>query len=78
MDLSTIGGLGITVVIIVVVLIMDGGSPAELFAHPSAILLTFVGSFVATAITVPLEATLSARRDHESIFWREVFSQIGH
>lgn len=59
MDLTSIGGLGITVVIIIIVLIMDGGSPAELFAHPSAILLTFVGSLVATIITVPLDAAIS-------------------
>ena len=59
MDLSTIGGLGLTVVIVVVVLILDGGSPAELFAHPSAILLTFVGAFVATAVTVPLNVIIS-------------------
>ena len=59
MDLATIGGLGLTVVVVVVVLILDGGTPAELFAHPSAILLTFVGSFVATAVTVPLNVVIS-------------------
>ena len=59
MDLTTIGGLAATVAIIIVVLIMDGGSPAELFAHPSAILLTFVGALVATIITVPLEAAIA-------------------
>jgi len=37
---------------------MDGGSPAELFAHPSAILLIIGGSVSATIITSPLKAVL--------------------
>ncbi|MCE1254705.1 MAG: motility protein A [Anaerolineae bacterium] len=58
MDISTIAGLLLAVVIVVVSLIMDGGSPAELFAHPQAILLTWGGSLVATMVTVPLEIAL--------------------
>lgn len=51
MDLASIIGLGAGLMIIVVVMIMDGGSPAELFAHPSAILLIWGGSIAATMIT---------------------------
>jgi len=55
MDLTTIGGLIIGALVIGVVMILDGGSPAELFAVPQAIMLIVAGSLAATAITVPLE-----------------------
>lgn len=58
MDLATIIGLAVGLVTIFVVMIMDGGSPAELFAHPSAILLIVGGSISATIITVPLKIAL--------------------
>jgi len=54
MDLATIIGFIAGVVIIVVVMIMDGGSPAELFAHIAPIILIFGGSIAATTISVPL------------------------
>ncbi|GAB4475471.1 MAG: flagellar motor protein [Anaerolineales bacterium] len=56
MDLATILGLVLAMVIITVVMIMDGGSPAELFAHPQAIVLTVGGAFVATLISYPMKA----------------------
>jgi len=56
MDLATIFGFISGVVILVAVLIMDGGSPAELFAHPSALLLIIGGSIAATTISSPLSA----------------------
>jgi chemotaxis protein MotA len=59
MDLGTIIGLILTTVIIIVVLIMDGGTPAELFAHPSAILLTLGGSYMAAAVSAPFKTALS-------------------
>lgn len=59
MDLATIVGLIAGLAIVVTVLIMDGGSPAELLAHPSAILLTFGGSIAATTITTSLQTLLS-------------------
>ena len=52
MDLSTILGLVVGFATIVVVLILDGGQPGELFAVPQAILLIFAGSMSATAISV--------------------------
>lgn len=58
MDIATILGLVAGLTTIVVVLIMDGGTPAELFAHPSAILLIVGGSLSATIITSPLKAVL--------------------
>jgi chemotaxis protein MotA len=59
MDLATILGLILGFTIVMVVMIMDGGSPAELFAHPSAILLTVGGAMTATMIQYPLKTTLS-------------------
>lgn len=58
MDIATISGLIVALTSIVVVLIMDGGSPAELFAHPSAIILIIGGSIGATIITSPLQTVL--------------------
>lgn len=52
MDLSTLLGLVIGFATVVVVLILDGGSPMELFAVPQAILLIFGGSMCATAISM--------------------------
>lgn len=51
MDLSTLLGLVIGFALIIVVLILDGGAPAELFSVPQAILLIFGGSMAATAIS---------------------------
>jgi chemotaxis protein MotA len=58
MDLATAIGMigGLTVVL--VVMIMDGGTPAELLSNPSAILLTLGGSLMATTITTSLQVTL--------------------
>lgn len=59
MDIATIVGLVVGLATIGVVLIMDGGSPAELFAHPSAIILIIGGSLSATVITTPLKVALT-------------------
>jgi chemotaxis protein MotA len=58
MDIATIIGFVAGLLTIFVVLVMDGGSPAELFAHPSAIILIIGGSLSATIITVPLKIAL--------------------
>ncbi len=52
MDLSSLLGLVIGFATVVVVLILDGGEPGQLFAVPQAILLIFAGSLSATAISV--------------------------
>lgn len=54
MDIATIAGLGLALAAIITALILDGGSPAELFAAPAAILLIFGGSLGASIITSPL------------------------
>ncbi len=58
MDLATIVGLIAALLVISVVMIMDGGSPLDLLAHPSAIILIFGGSISVTTITVSLKTTL--------------------
>lgn len=55
MDLATILGLIGAVLIVVVVMIMDGGSPVELVTHPAAIILTMGGSLMAVFITTSLK-----------------------
>ena len=52
MDLSTIVGFLAGFGIVVIVLILDGGHPGDLFAVPQAILLIFGGSLSATAISI--------------------------
>ena len=59
MDLGSIIGVISTIVIIVSVLIIEGGSPLELIAHPQAILLTFVGSLMAAGVSAPFSTLLS-------------------
>ncbi len=58
MDIATISGLVLALTAIVIALVMDGGSPAELFAAPAAIILIFGGSLGATIITSPLKLVL--------------------
>jgi chemotaxis protein MotA len=55
MDLATIIGLVAGASTIVVVMILDGGSPAELFSVPQAILLIVAGSLSATFITTTMK-----------------------
>ena len=55
MDIASIAGLVLALTVIVIALILDGGSPAELFASPSAIILIIGGSLGATIVTSPLE-----------------------
>lgn len=59
MDLATIGGLIAALLVISVVMVMDGGSPLDLFTHPAAILLIVGGSLAATTVTVPLKTAMS-------------------
>lgn len=58
MDIATISGLVLALTVIVTALILDGGSPAELFAAPAAIILIFGGSIGATIITAPLKVAM--------------------
>ena len=56
MDFATIGGLLLGFALITMVMIMDGGSPAELFTAPQAIVLTMGGALIATIISYPLKS----------------------
>jgi chemotaxis protein MotA len=58
MDIATIIGLILAITAILISLVMDGGTPGELFAHPAAIIIIFGGSLGATIITSPLKTTL--------------------
>jgi chemotaxis protein MotA len=55
MDLATIIGLIGAFVVISIVMVMDGGSPLDLFSTPSAILLIFGGSIMVSTATVSLQ-----------------------
>ena len=56
MDLATLLGLILGFALITVVMILDGGSPAELFSAPQAILLTIGGALIATIISYPMSS----------------------
>lgn len=58
MDIATISGLVLALTVIVTALVLDGGSPTELFAAPAAIILIFGGSIGATIITAPLKVAM--------------------
>ena len=62
MDIATIAGIIVALTAIMVTMIMDGGSPAELFAHPSAIILIVGGSLGATVITSPLKTSMKLHK----------------
>ena len=55
MDITTIVGLVVALALVAVVMLLDGGSPAELFAAPQAILLTMGGAIIATITSIPLK-----------------------
>jgi chemotaxis protein MotA len=59
MDLGSIIGVIATIAIILATLIIEGGSPAELIAHPQAILLTFLGSLMAAGVSAPFSTLLA-------------------
>lgn len=55
MDLATIIGLVGALVIVTLTMIIDGGSPLELFGAPQALLLTFGGALIAAAVAQPMK-----------------------
>jgi len=58
MDLTTIIGLVLGFALVTIVMILDGGSPMELFSAPQAILLTIGGAIIASIISFPLKAVM--------------------
>jgi chemotaxis protein MotA len=77
MDLATLIGLVAGLIIIVVVMIMDGGSPAELFAHPSALILIIGGSLAATTITTSLGVVTKLPKLMGQAFTTHKFDVVG-
>ena len=77
MDLASVIGLVVGLVIVVVVMILDGGSPAELFATPSAILLIFGGSIAATTLASSLSTVLNLPRLVMQVFKSNNFDMEG-
>ncbi len=55
MDITTIAGVIVALVLVALVMVIDGGSPAELFIAPQAILLTMGGAVIASIISMPLK-----------------------
>ena len=76
MDLATVVGLIGTIVIIGVVMIMDGGSPAELFHHSAPIILTMGGSAVAATVFGPLQTVLNIPKFLKIAFFETHFDTI--
>ncbi len=58
MDLATLIGMVLGFAIVSVVMILEGGSPVELFTHPSPIILTVGGAVAATMMSFPLKVTI--------------------
>jgi chemotaxis protein MotA len=69
MDIATVVGLVLGFTIVMVVMILDGGNPIELFANPSAILLTLGGAIAATAYAMPLEAIVKLPKYFQKAFF---------
>lgn len=59
MDIATIAGLILATTVIVVAMILDGGSPAELFSSPAAMIIIIGGSLGATMVTSSLKAVMN-------------------
>jgi chemotaxis protein MotA len=59
MDIATIAGLILATTVIVVAMILDGGSPAELFSSPAAMIIIIGGSLGATMVTSSLKSVMN-------------------
>ncbi len=77
MDLTSIIGMIAALGTVVVVMILDGGSPAELFAAPAAILLIFGGSLSATIITSSMNTVMLLPKVLIKVFTLTKFDSSG-
>ncbi|MCX6078652.1 MAG: motility protein A [Chloroflexi bacterium] len=77
MDLTSIVGIIAALGTVVVVMILDGGSPAELFAAPAAILLIFGGSIAATVITTSMKTVMQLPKVIIKVFTLTKFDANG-
>lgn len=73
MDLATIIGLIGSIVIVVLVLILDGGTPTELFTAPAAILLTLGGATTATIMSSKMENVVQLPKYFQAAFFKKEF-----
>ncbi len=76
MDLASVGGIALGLIIVVVVMIMDGGSPAELFHHSAPIILTLGGSAAIATVTGPLEVIFNIPKYFRITFMKNKYDEI--
>ncbi len=69
MDLATIIGIGMSLVIVIHRHDSGWWIPLELLAHPSAILLTLVGSMIASIGTMPFEGVMKIPKYVQKAFF---------
>jgi chemotaxis protein MotA len=70
MDIATVVGLGIALVLIYSSIVYGGGSPAA-FVEPASVMVVFGGSLAATLISFPLRNFLNLFRVSKKVFtWR--------
>lgn len=55
MDFATLVGIVGALIVICIVMALDGGSPMDLFSHPSALLLIIGGSLLTTTTTTSIK-----------------------
>ena len=77
MDITTLVGLIVALGTVVVVMILDGGSPLELFSAPAAILLIFSGAFSATMVTVSMKTLMLLPKFTGKAFTNKAFDAAG-
>lgn len=58
MDLTSVIGLVGAAGVVILTLIIDGGSPLELIAQPQAILITFGGALIASIFSTPMDIVI--------------------
>jgi chemotaxis protein MotA len=77
MDITTLVGLIAALGTVIVVMILDGGSPLELFSAPAAILLIFSGSLSATIVTVSMKTLMLLPKFTAKAFANKAFDAAG-
>jgi chemotaxis protein MotA len=76
MDLASIGGLVLGMIIVAAVMIMDGGTPAALFVNPAPILLTLGGSAAIATVTGPIEVLFRLPAYFRIVFMKSSYNEI--
>ncbi|MBI9047882.1 MAG: motility protein A [Anaerolineaceae bacterium] len=76
MDLASVGGIVAAGIILVVVMILDGGSPAELFSHAAPIILTLGGSAAIATATGPIDVLFKLPKYFRITFTKNKYNEI--